>query len=94
MGDRKRIEVTFDTEKHADILAEMEKFGNSAGFLKFAAAHYINMIRSNKSSGISNVRDLYKNKTMKNQNPRDAEGSLRVLEDKVNLADYLKIKSN
>ncbi|MEK5645961.1 hypothetical protein BK138_34410 [Paenibacillus rhizosphaerae] len=60
MGDRKRIEVTFDTEKHADILAEMEKFGNSAGFLKFAAAHYINMIRSNKSSGISNVRDLYK----------------------------------
>lgn len=60
MGDRKRIEVTFDTEKHADILAEMEKFGNSAGFLKFAATHYINMIRANKPSSTSDVRDLYK----------------------------------
>ncbi|AOZ94933.1 hypothetical protein [Paenibacillus crassostreae] len=50
MGDKKRIEVTFDTDKHADILAAMKKFGNSAGFLKFAATHYINSLQNNNSS--------------------------------------------
>lgn len=59
MGERKRIEVTFDTDKHADILAEMEKFGNSAGFLKFAATHYINMMRANKPMTINQSKDSY-----------------------------------
>ncbi|MDH2332856.1 hypothetical protein [Paenibacillus polymyxa] len=34
MGDKVRIEVTFNTDKHADILAAMKKFGSQAGFLK------------------------------------------------------------
>lgn len=42
MGEKVRVEVTFNTDKHADILEAMKKFGSQAGFLKFAAAHYLN----------------------------------------------------
>lgn len=50
MGKKVRVEVTFQTDKHADILEAMKKFGNQAGFLKFAAAHYVNTIRGTDST--------------------------------------------
>lgn len=52
MGDKVRVEVTFNTDKHADILAAMKKFGSQAGFLKFAAVHYLNTTGGNNTNAI------------------------------------------
>ncbi|WP_348625366.1 hypothetical protein ABFT51_27920 (plasmid) [Paenibacillus peoriae] len=52
MGDKVRVEVTFNTDKHADILAAMKKFGSQAGFLKFAAVHYLNTTGGNNNNVI------------------------------------------
>jgi len=69
MGKKKRIEVTFDTEKHADIIAAMNKFGNSAGFLKFAAIHYINNLQNNNSSSYPDVHVTHIEPTLDQQQP-------------------------
>lgn len=50
LGEKVRVEVTFNTDKHADILEAMKKFGNQAGFLKFAAAYYVNTMTASSNA--------------------------------------------
>lgn len=55
MGEKVRVEVTFNTDKHADILEAMKKFGNQAGFLKFAAAYYVNTMTASSNAVAQSV---------------------------------------
>lgn len=41
-----RVEVTFNEEKHAEILEAMKQYGSQAGFLKFAAVYFINATKN------------------------------------------------
>lgn len=72
-----RVEVTFNKKKHAEILAAMAKYGNQAGFLKFAANHYLNTASGN-NPGPSVQLDITEGKGAKTIEPEKKNTQRRL----------------